>query len=32
MAWFDWFERRIDPYPEEPLVLKRVSIGHFILA
>ena len=32
MAWFDWFERRIDPYPEEPLALKQLTITHFVLA
>ena len=32
MAWFDWFERRIDPYPEQPLVLKQLTIGHFVRA
>ena len=32
MAWFDWFERRIHPYPEEPLALKQITIQHFIRA
>ena len=32
MAWFDWFERQIDPYPEEPLALKQVTITHFVKA
>ncbi len=32
MAWFDWFERRINPYPEEPLAPKRITIFHFVQA
>ncbi len=32
MAWFDWFERRINPYPEELLTPKRLTIFHFVKA
>lgn len=32
MAWFDWFERRINPYPQEPFGLKKITIFHFIQA
>ena len=32
MAWFDWFEHRINPYPQEQLPLKKISIRHFVYA
>lgn len=32
MAWFDWFERRINPYPEELLAPKQLTIFHFVKA
>lgn len=32
MAWFDWFERRINPYPEQPLCMKKITVFHFVWA
>ena len=32
MSWFAWFERRINPYPEEPLAPKKLTLFHFVKA
>ena len=32
MAWFDWFERRINPYPDEALAPKKITLFHFVKA
>lgn len=32
MSWFAWFERRINPYPDEALVPKKITLFHFVKA
>lgn len=33
MSWFSWFERRVEPYPQQPLALsEKMTIGQFIRA
>ena len=32
MSWFAWFERRINPYPDEPLTPKKLTLFHFVKA
>lgn len=32
MSWFAWFERRINPYPEELLAPKKLTLFHFVKA
>ncbi len=30
--WFKWFEKRLDPYPAEPLQLSEYKLGMFVRA
>ena len=32
MSWFAWFERRINPYPDEALAPKKITLFHFVKA